>query len=157
MALTTFTAGQSITAGDAVTLTASGFLLKANAIEARSARVVGFAINTAATGDYVLVNNDAYFSTLSGLTPGESVYLSPFVSGAIVPSYAVLASGLQATSLESVYLTNVGRAATTSGLDVEISKPFFLNVTGGYLLMEGSSIMPGFILAEDGTTIDLEG
>ncbi len=157
MALTTFIAEQSIAEGAAVTLSASGFVSQASATAFAQARVVGFALNAASAGDVVTVNNDSYFTTLSGLTPGQSVYLSPFVSGAVVPTYDALASGLLSTSLQSIYLTYLGRAATASGLDVEISKPFFLNVTGGYILMEGLSDTPGFILAEDGTTIDVEG
>lgn len=153
--LVSFRAGQAITAGDVVTISTSGLLYKASATSERTARVVGLAITAGEANDLVTVNKDSYFASLSGLTPGSSVYLS-ITSGVLSPSYAAWISGVQTTSLSGVYVTNLGRAITSSGVSIEISRPVFLNVTGGSILLEGGFI-PGYLLAEDGSTIDLEG
>ena len=126
--LVSFRAGQAITAGDVVTINPSGVLYKASAVSERTARVVGFAITAGQANDLVLVNKDSYFPSLSGLTPGSSVYLS-VTSGAVNSSYTNWINEVQSTSLSGVYLTNLGRSITSSGVSVEISKPLFLNVT----------------------------
>ena len=153
--LVSFRAGQAIAAGDVVTINASGLLYKASAIAERTARVVGLAITAGDTNDLITVNKDSYFASSSGLTPGSSVYLS-ITSGVLSPSYSDWISEVQSTIATSVYITNLGRSITSSGLSVEISKPVFLNVTGGSILLEGG-FSPGYLLAEDGSTIDLEG
>lgn len=153
--LVSFRAGQAIAAGDAVTVNPSGFLYKASSINEQTARVVGLAINSGNAQDIITVNKDSYFTGSSGLTPGEGVYLS-IISGALNPSYASWYSEIQNTApLTSAYLTYLGRAATTSGFGVEISKPFFLNVTGGPIFLE-TGFFNSYLLAEDGSTIDLE-
>ena len=153
--LVSFRAGQAITAGDVVTVNASGLLYKASAVAESTARVVGLAINGGGVNELITVNKDSYFASLSGLTPGSSAYLS-LTSGVLSPSYADWINEVQSTAATSVYITNLGRSITSSGLSVEISKPVFLNVTGGSILLEGG-FSPGYLLAEDGSTIDLEG
>jgi len=153
--LVSFRAGQAIAAGDAVTINASGLLYKASALEERTSRVVGLAITAGSTNDLITVNKDSYFAALSGLTPGSSVYLS-VTSGVLSPSYSDWINEVQSTTTTSAYVTNLGRSVTSSGLSIEISKPVFLNVIGGSILLEGG-FSPGYLLAEDGSTIDLEG
>jgi len=152
--LVSFRAGQNIAAGDAVTVNPSGLLYKASSISEQTARVVGLAINSGNAQDLVTVNKDSYFAGSSGLTPGEGVYLS-VVSGALNPSYASWYNEIQSAPLSSAYITYLGRAATTSGFGVEISKPIFLNITGGSILLE-TGFVDSYLLAEDGSTIDLE-
>lgn len=127
--LVSFRAGQNIAAGDAVTVNPSGLLYKASSISEQTARVVGLAINSGNAQDLVTVNKDSYFAGSSGLTPGESVYLS-VTSGLINPSYATWLSGVKNLGLLSAYMTNLGQAVTTSGFAIEINKPFFINTSG---------------------------
>ena len=152
--LVTFKAGQDIAVGDVVTVSTSGLLYKASATDDRTARVVGLAITSGTTNNLIFVNKDSYFASLSGLTPGSSVYLS-ITSGVLNPSYADWIYEVQATTLSGVYVTTLGRAITSSGVSIEISKPIFFNITGGSILLEGG-FNPGYVLAEDNSTIDLE-
>ena len=152
--LVSFRAGQGIAVGDAVTVNPSGLLYKASSVSERTARVVGLAINSGNAQDLITVNKDSYFAGSSGLTPGEGVYLS-VVSGALNPSYASWYNEVQSGPFSSAYITYLGRAATTSGFGVEISKPFFLNIAGGSILLE-DGYLANYLLAEDGSTIDLE-
>jgi len=125
--LVSFRAGQAITAGDVVTVNASGLLYKASAVAENTARVVGLAINGGGVNELITVTKDSYFASLSGLTPGSSVYLS-ITSGALNSSYSSWITQVNGASLSGAYITNIGRAVTTSGLNVEISKPLFFNV-----------------------------
>ena len=152
--LVSFRAGQDIAAGDAVTVTSSGLLYKASSASEQTARVVGLAINSGNAQDLITVNKDSYFAGSSGLTPGEGVYLS-VVSGTLNPSYASWYYEVQSGPSTSAYITYLGRATTASGFGVEISKPLFLNITGGSILTE-TDFVNSYLLAEDGSTIDLE-
>lgn len=125
--LVSFRAGQAIAAGDVVTINASGLLYKASALSPSTARVVGLAITAGDVNDLVTVSKNSYFAAVSGLTPGSSVYLS-ITSGVLNPSFASWFTQVQAASLSGAYITNLGRAVTTSGLSIEISKPLFVNV-----------------------------
>lgn len=154
MALVSFIASENINQGDVVTINPSGLLYKASATEERNARVVGIANNTGQANDLIFVTKDSYFASSSGLAPGSSVYLS-VVSGSLNTSYTAWLDEVFSTTLTTAYLTNVGRAVTSSGVSVEVAKPVLIDVTGGYMLLEGG-FSPGFILAEDGATIELE-
>lgn len=154
MALVSFIASENINKGDVVTINPSGLLYKASAIEERNARVVGIATNTGQANELISVNKDSYSASSSGLTPGSPVYLS-VVSGSLNTSYADWLDEAFSTTLTTAFVTSVGRAVTSSGVNVEVAKSVLVNLTGGYLLLEGG-FSPGVILAEDGATIELE-
>lgn len=154
MALVSFIASENINQGDVVTINPSGLLYKASASEDRNARVVGIATNAGQANELIFVNKDSYSASSSGLTPGSPVYLS-VVSGSLNNSYTAWLDEVFSTPLTNAYVTTVGRAVTSSGVSVEVAKPVSIDITGGYLLLEGG-FFPGFILAEDGATIELE-
>jgi len=154
VALVSFIASENINQGDVVTINPSGLLYKASAIEERNARVVGIATNAGQANELIFVNKDSYSASSSGLTPGSPVYLS-VVSGSLNNSYVTWLDEVFSTPLTNAYVTTVGRAVTSSGVSVEVAKPVSIDITGGYLLLEGG-FFPGFILAEDGATIELE-
>lgn len=156
MAINSFKAGESISAGDAVALNSAGLLVKANALEFDTASVVGVAIDAGAAGSLIRVNADAIYDGGSGFTPGEYRYLSAFASGVNV-NYAAWASGLALTAYEGAYLSIVGRALTTTKLEVETSRPLFVtNPTSVILLESSAGLILDAMLQEDGSTIDLE-
>jgi hypothetical protein len=154
VALVSFIASENINQGDVVTINPSGLLYKASASEDRNARVVGIATNAGQANELIFVNKDSYSASSSGLTPGSPVYLS-VVSGSLNNSYTAWLDEVFSTPLTNAYVTTVGRAVTSSGVSVEVAKPVSIDITGGYLLLEGG-FFPGFILAEDGATIELE-
>jgi hypothetical protein len=125
MATTSFRAGESISAGQAVYVQASGLIYKANGTNATQASVAGVAIDNGALGSLIRVQSDAVYATYSGLTPGEFRYLSILTSGQLV-SYSSWASELNSTALPGAYLTNTGRCVSASGLSVEIQPPIFV-------------------------------
>ena len=125
MATTSFRAGESISAGQAVYVQASGLIYKANGTNVVQASIAGVAIDDGALGSLVRVQSDAVYATYSGLTPSEFMYLSILTSGQLV-SYSSWASELNSTSLPGAYLTNTGRCVSSSGLSVEIQPPIFV-------------------------------
>ena len=156
MAITSFRAGEAISAGDAVSLNTAGLLFKANATVFEQASTIGLAIDSGAVGSLIRVNNDSIYTSASGLTPGEFNYVSLLTSGALV-SYSTLEVDLSLTSYPGAYLAPVGRALSNTSLDVEVSKPVFIVNTTSLLLLESSpSTLLDAILQEDGSTIDLE-
>lgn len=124
MAITSFKAGELISAGQAVYVASTGLIYKASALTQDQASVVGIAIDSAAAGDLVRVNSDAIYTEYSGLTPGNLQYLSATMSGQVVP-YDVWASGYNLT-VSGCYLEVIGRAVSSSGLAVELGKPQFV-------------------------------
>lgn len=126
MATTSFRAGESISAGQAVYVTASGFLYKASAGNYTQASVAGVAIDNGTSGSLVRVQSDAIYSDFSGLTPGDYRYLSILTSGQLV-SYSGWAVELNSTSLSGAYLTNLGRSISTTSVEVEIQPPIFVS------------------------------
>jgi hypothetical protein len=125
MATTSFRAGESISAGQAVYVTASGFLHKASAGNFTQASVAGVAIDNGTSGSLVRVQSDAVYSSFSGLTPGDYRFLSILTSGQLV-SYSGWATELNSTVLSGAYLTNIGRSVSTTSVDVEIQPPIFV-------------------------------
>lgn len=125
MATTSFRAGESISAGQAVYVTASGFLYRASASNYTQASVAGVAIDNGASGSLVRVQSDAVYSSFSGLTPGDYRFLSILTSGQLV-SYSGWAVELNSTALSGAFLTNVGRSTSTTSVDVEIQPPIFV-------------------------------
>lgn len=156
MAITSFKAGEAISAGDLVYLSSAGLLYKASALFIDQASVVGVAIDSGVSGSLIRVNADSVYPNASGVTPGEYRYLSILVSGQHVP-YATWASDLAGTAYEGAYLTNIGRATTTTSVEVEVNKPLYIVNPTSVLLMESSAgVILDAILQEDGSTIDLE-
>jgi hypothetical protein len=126
MAITSFIAGEAISAGNVVYISNSGFLYKANAAYQNQSSVVGIAIDSGVSGVLIRVNSDVVYSSASGLTPGEYRYVSLLTSGDNV-SYTVFETQLSGTLYSGAYLTAVGKAVSTSGIGVEIAKPLFIN------------------------------
>lgn len=128
MAIVSFTAGGSITAGDVVTLDSSGLAHKATALTIDQATAVGVAIDSGITGNLIRVNADSVYAQFSGLTPGEDQFVS-VISGQIV-NYPAWISGVVSGGYGYGYMTRIGRAVSTSGLDVEIERPVFVSASG---------------------------
>jgi hypothetical protein len=156
MAVTSFKAGEAISAGDLVYVSSTGYLYKASALLFDQASVVGVAIDAGFAGSLVRVNCDSVYPSASGVTPGEYRYLSVLASGQHVP-YATWASQLGSTTYEGAYLTNIGRATSTTSVEIEVNKPLFIVNPTSVLIMETSAgVILDAILQEDGSTIDLE-
>ncbi len=127
MGLISFRAGQPVTSGTFLRVTASGgFAVPANSELLASATCVGVAINSAEQGGVVVVNKDYIYDGLPGLTPGEPVYLS-LTSGQYYSNYAAFNTALQASTLSGMYLTRLGTALATNKLHVEIKPPVFID------------------------------
>jgi hypothetical protein len=156
MAINSFIAGESISTGDAVYLNPSGFLYKSVATGFSQASAVGVAVDAGSSGALIRVNSDAVYPAASGLTAGEYRYISLLNSGQNVP-YDTWASELALTAYDGAYLTVLGRATSTTTLEVEVSKPLFISNPTSVLLLEtsGGALLDA-ILQEDGSTIDLE-
>lgn len=156
MAITSFKAGEAISAGNAVFLSTAGLLFKANALNSQQASTIGVALDSGAAGSLIRVNNDSIYTGASGLTPGQVNYVSVLSSGSYLP-YSAWEAELGLTGYEGAYLAPVGKALTSSNLDVEVSKPVFIYNPTSLLLLEASSLtILDAILQEDGSTIDLE-
>lgn len=121
MAIASFRAGETIAAGDAVYVSSNSLIYKASALNITQASVGGIAIDGGSVGALIRVNIDSIYEGLSGLTPGEYQYLSVTTSGALV-DYATWAAEF-ATVSGDAYITNVGRAASATQLEVEITPP----------------------------------
>jgi hypothetical protein len=155
MAIASFRAGETIAAGDAVYVGSNGLIYKASALNTTQASVGGVAIDGGSVGALIRVNADGVYEGLSGLTPGDYQYLSITTSGALV-DYAAWAAELATVSVDA-YITNVGRATSTTQLSVEIEPPTFVTNPTSVLLLEASTgISIDAILLEDGSPIDLE-
>ena len=156
MAIVSFKAGESISAGDAVFVSASGFAYKAIATSFENAFVAGVAINGGSAGNLIRVNSDSVYDSSFTFVPGVTQYLSFTTSGAYA-DYESISSSLGLTSYPGIYLSQVGKAVTTSKLEVETSVPIFLiNTTSVFLLESSAGLTLDAILLEDGSTINLE-
>lgn len=155
MAITSFRAGEAISAGQAVYVASTGFIYKASSLTQDQASVVGIAVDSGVQGELIRVNSDAIYNAYTGLTPGELQYLSITTSGQII-NYATWAAQLDAVSINP-YQEIIGRAITTSGIAVEVGKPRYIVNPNSVLMLESSvGIGLDAILLEDGSTIDLE-
>lgn len=155
MAIASFRAGEAIAAGEAVYVTPSGFIHKASALNEDQARVVGLALTDGALHDVVQVNTDGVYAAASGLTQNEYQFLSVTTSGVLV-DYTTWATDLD-QAVTPVYLTNVGRATSSTTLSVEIEPPIYVLPPPKFLLLETSSApVVDAILLEDGSPIYLE-
>lgn len=155
MAVTSFRAGEAISAGQAIYVSSAGLVFKASSVTQDQASVAGIAIDSGAAGDLIRVNSDAIYNSYSGLTPGETQYLSVTTSGQVV-NYTTWATQL-ATVGFNAYQEVIGRAVSSSGVAIEIGQPFYVvNPTQILLLETATTFNLDAILLEDGSTIDLE-
>jgi len=125
MAIVSFTAGESISADDIVSLSDNGLLYKAIATDTNKARAAGVAIDTSSAGNLVRVNVDSIYDGFSGLVPGNQQYLSLTISGGLA-TYSVWQSQFNSLTISGVFLTAVGRALSSTALDIELSKPVYV-------------------------------
>ena len=155
MTFAAFQAGEAISAGDAVYVSAGSFLFKGDGVTLTKAAIVGVAFEGGATGQLIRVNLDSVYNGFSGLTPGEYQYLSVTTPGALV-DFDTWLSGVNTVNVNP-FLTRVGRAITTDAIEVEIARPIaFINPTQILLLESSAGIALDAILQEDGSFIDLE-
>lgn len=126
MATTCFKAGEAISIGDAVFLSTAGFIFKASSLVKTQASVIGLALDSGTFGDLIRVNTDSVYTYASGLVPGEFRYLGLLASGTTT-TYSTWFNDLSLTTYSGAYLTQIGRAVSTSGLSIELSKPTFIN------------------------------
>lgn len=155
MAVTSFRAGEAISAGQAVYVSAVGLIYKASSVTQDQASVAGIAIDSGVAGDLIRVNPDALYISYTGLTPGETQYLSVTTSGQVV-NYTTWATQL-ATVGFNPYQEVIGRAVSSSGVSVELGRPLYVvNPTEVLLLETAGTFSLDAILLEDGSTIDLE-
>lgn len=156
MAVTSFKAGEAISAGNAVYLSSAGLIYKASAVLSNQAAAIGLALDSGAAGSLIRVDGDFLYTSASGLTPGEYRYVSILSSGINV-SYSAWAAELASTAYDGAYLTILGRAVSTSGVEVELSRPLFVsNPTSVFLLETSAGAILDAMLQEDGSTIELE-
>jgi hypothetical protein len=125
MALLSFIAGASISAGDAVNVVppASGQLYRANPYTSSTASVVGISLDTVSSGALTRVVTDGSADTFSGLTPGSLYYLSSF-SGTVV-NYPTVAAQIALIG-SGAYLTSVGQAISSTQLTVRPKPPIYV-------------------------------
>lgn len=155
MAITSFRAGEAISAGQAVYVSSAGLIFKASSFTQDQASVVGIAIDSGVSGELIRVNSDAIYNEYSGLTPGDLQYLSITTSGQVV-DYATWEAQLATVSINP-YQELIGRAITSSGVAVETGKPkYVVNPTSVLLLESAAGLGLDAILLEDGSTINLE-
>ena len=156
MSISSFLAGETIAAGDVVYVSSAGLLYKASALTLSQAAAVGISIDSGTAGSLLRVNEDSTYSGLSGLVPGEYQYVSALASGQ-VQNYTAFINDVSLTSLSTVFLSIVGRAISTTSVEVERAKPIaFYNPTEVLLLETSAGLTLDAILQEDGSTIDLE-
>ena len=83
MAIASFTAGEAITAGQAVYVDSVGKLFKASGGSQTTASVAGIAVDTGSAGTLLRVNVDAPYYGYDNLVPGDKHFLSIVNSGQI--------------------------------------------------------------------------
>jgi len=125
MAITSFPAGESLSTGDVVHLSSSGFLHKGNGLVLEQASVIGISLDTSSASSLTRVITDSIYSAYTSLTPGETRYLALSASGSLV-TYATWQSQFDTLPISGAYLTSVGRAVSTTALDVEVGKPTYV-------------------------------
>ena len=156
MAIASFLAGESISAGQAIYVASNGLIFKASSFTQDQASVAGLAIDSGDFGDLVRVNIDSVSSQLTGLSPGQTQYLSVITSGQLV-DYATWQSEYESVGFDP-YQTVVGRAVSTSGVSVEIRRPIYVRSSSDVMLLEtgSSGVYLAALLFEDNSTISLE-
>ena len=125
MALVSFRALTSIIAGQPVTLTSGGAIYPSSAANLTNAKCVGIALDSAGATGLVRVDKDRIQYIFTGQTTGNLAYLG-LASGTIKSSYSALQTEVNASAYTSVYLVSLGRAVSTSGLNIEIKPPVLI-------------------------------
>ena len=125
MAIASFTAGEAITAGQAVYVDSVGKLFKASGGSQTTASVAGIAVDTGSAGTLLRVNVDAPYYGYDNLVPGDKHFLSIVNSGQIT-TYSGWLEEFN-TYADVAYLQYVGRAIVTSGIEIELSSPVQIN------------------------------
>lgn len=125
MGISSFRAGEAISVGDALYVASNGLAYKGIANDQTKAQIVGVAIDAASTGNLARVNNDGVAETSSSFTPGALQYLSLDTAGAYV-DYETIAASLPSSPISGVYLATVGRAVSATEIDLEITRPVFV-------------------------------
>ena len=156
MAIASFRAGETISAGDALFVSSTGLVFKALADTQDHASVVGLAVNGGSAGDLIRVNTDAIYTSSNTYVPLERLYLSLSASGALT-DYDSIASGLALTTYPGAFVTEVGSAVTANKINVEVTVPrYIVNTTSVLLLETSAGLTIDAILQEDGSTITTE-
>lgn len=125
MAITAFQAGEPVSARDAVYVSSGGFLFKASGATQAESVAVGVALDAGGTGALLRVNADSIVNGFSGLTPGETLYLSIDTPGSVV-DYSTWETELAGSAGPGAFLTSVGRCLSTTALEVEIERPVYV-------------------------------
>jgi hypothetical protein len=126
MALVSFKALTSITAGQPVTVGSGGSIYPSSATTLTNAKCVGIALDSAGPSELVRVDKDRIQYIFSGQTTGSIPFLS-ITSGVIKPTYVSLQTEVNASAYSSVYIVALGRAVSSSGINLEIEQPIFVN------------------------------
>lgn len=125
MAVTSFIAGEAISAGDAVYVTPSGFVRKSIGTVQDQASPVGVSVDTTSVNNLTRVISDSIYSSSVGLTAGNRQYLSLTTSGGII-DYATWQTQLTSLSASGAFLTQIGTALSSTALNVEIERPIYI-------------------------------
>ena len=128
MARITLVAGGAVSSNDFVYIDPVGFAHRASALTQPQATVIGVALTSAATGATFTVETDALIPTFSGLTPGDMQYLT--VTSGVVADFSSALGSVVTAGLDGGYLTPVGRAITSSGIEIERGFPTFVSASG---------------------------
>lgn len=125
MAVASFAAGELVTAGQVVYVATDGLLYLASAASLPTASTVGISIDTGNRGSLIRVNCDALYNGYSNLVPGDRQFLSILTSGQLV-SYSGWLTEFN-TNAKNAYIQYVGRAVSSSGVEVEANPPVFIS------------------------------
>lgn len=126
MAIVTIPAGEDISVGDAVSVLPNGLAYPASAATLATAKVVGIALTSCDAGFSVQLETDSLFNSYpSTLTPGDTLFLS--VTSGSVANYSDFYTAASSYPSSSVYLVQIGRAISPSGVSIEIENPKLIN------------------------------
>lgn len=128
MARITLVAGGAVSSNDFVYIDPVGLAHKASALTQSQATTIGVALTSATAGSSFTIETDALIPTFSGLTPGDMQYLT--ATSGVVADFSSALSSVVTAGLPGGYLTPVGRAITSSGIEVERGFPTFISASG---------------------------
>ena len=117
-----------MSANDFVFVNPAGLAFKASALTQDQATTVGVALTAGAAGTQVKVETDAYVTTFSGLTPGEMQYVA--IASGQIANYPTWINSVVSGGYTGAFLTSVGRALTSSGIELERGLPTFISASG---------------------------
>lgn len=156
MSFSVLTAGEYIYGGRAVAVNSSGFAVLADPFSADRSRVIGISQTDTAANDRVHVVLADYSSVnTAGMTAGQPAYLSIEGSGRITTNLANVASGYT-EFYDPFYVTDVGVALGAGTLKIEIEDGILTPSPNFCLLTEDQVPLIEYLVAEDGSKINLE-